>query len=329
MTRPVPPELSPRREVARRSRRRPLRWVLTTLLLAVLAHLVLLGAYTTVKLQEVEALPGGERPEDTPTVTWLLVGSDSREDLSPEERAEYSTGDTDGKRTDTIILVSIPPEGEAHLVSLPRDSYLPIPGEGEGKLNSAYALGGPQLLVESVEAATGTHIDHYLEIGLRGIVTMTDAVGGVEVCLSEPIQDEKAGIDLPTGCQSLAGTEALGYVRTRYQDPRGDLGRIERQQTYLNALISELTSTRVLLNPVRQWKVAAAGTESTQIDGGGITDLADLGLALKGLEGEQILTVPVADPDHQAGGESSVLWDFEAAGELFTALREGRAPAGP
>ena len=115
------------------------------------------------------------------------------------------------------------------MVSIPRDSYVPIPGHGEDKINAAFALGGAPLLAQTVEQATGLRLDHYAEIGFDGFAEMVDAVGGVTMCLPEPISDPLAGIDLPAGCQELDGRSALGYVRTR-ATPRADLDRMTNQR---------------------------------------------------------------------------------------------------
>ena len=128
------------------------------------------------------------------------------------------------------MIVYIPPAGKPALISIPRDSYLAIPNHGKNKVNAAYALGGPKLLEQTVEQNTGLRIDGYLEIGFGGFVNVVDAVGGVEMCLPTAIKDRDSHIDLPKGCQTLNGVKALGYVRMRKADPRGDLGRVERQR---------------------------------------------------------------------------------------------------
>src|SRR5699024_870483 len=193
---------------------------------AVLAALVLtLGVVTALwadsKLQRIDALtdyPG--RIGDTPGTVTLLVGTDSREGLTPEQQAQLSTGsesDAGGKRTDTMMLVYTPRGGDqTMLISLPRDMLVDIPGYGENKLNAAYTFGGPPLLTQTLEQQTGVHIDHYAEIGFGGFADIVDAVGGVEICLDEPINDPYAGLDLAPGCQILSGPQALGFVRTRY-----------------------------------------------------------------------------------------------------------------
>ncbi len=185
------------------------------------------GFWIDSSLHRIPALADyPERPAAAQGTTWLLVGSDSRQNLSPEQQADLATGgDIGNGRTDTILLVHIPGIGSstpATMVSIPRDSYLPIPGYGEDKVNAAFSLGGAPLLAQTVELATGLHLDHYAEIGFDGFAALVDAVGGVTMCPAEPISDPLAGIDLPAGCQELDGRSALGYVRT----PRHACARI-------------------------------------------------------------------------------------------------------
>ncbi|MDV7264416.1 LCP family protein, partial [Rhodococcus oxybenzonivorans] len=174
--------------------------------------------YLDTSLNRVDALADYDgRVGDTPGTNWLLVGSDSRTGLTPEQEQELSTGGNSGPdRTDTIIVMHLPSSGgPATMVSIPRDSYVSIPGYGEDKINASFAFGGPQLLVQTVEEASGLHIDHYAEIGFGGFAGIVDAIGGVEMCLDAPIDDPLAGINLAPGCQELSGSDALGFVRTR------------------------------------------------------------------------------------------------------------------
>jgi LCP family protein required for cell wall assembly len=206
-----------------------------------LIFFMFLGIKTSLSLQKMPA-SSAVAVEDTAGTNWLLVGSDSREGLTLEEQQQLHTGQDEGaQRTDTIMLVHISNSGTT-LVSLPRDSYVYIPEhtdlEGNlqeqrrNKLNAAYSQGGPPLLVETVEFNTGLKIDHYMEIGFKGIRDLTDAVGGVDICVPQDYNDEKSNLNVKAGCQELDGVTALAYVRMRYADPKGDIGRIERQQQY-------------------------------------------------------------------------------------------------
>ncbi len=168
------------------------------------------------------------------------------------------------------------------MVSLPRDSYVPIPGYGEDKINAAFAFGGAPLLAQTVEQATGIRLDHYAEIGFDGFAELVDAVGGVTMCPAEPISDPLAGIDLPAGCQELDGRTALGYVRTR-ATPRADLDRMTNQREFMSALMHRAASPAVLLNPLRWYPMAHAASGAVTVDEGAhVWDLARLAWALHG-----------------------------------------------
>lgn len=272
------------------------------------------------------ALP--DRPAAGSGTTWLLVGSDSRQDLSPEQQAELATGgDLGNGRTDTILLVHIPGLGShvpPTMVSIPRDSYLPIPGHGQDKINAAFALGGAPLLAQTVEQATGLRLDHYAEIGFDGFAVMVDAVGGVTMCLPDPISDPLAGIDLPAGCQELDGRSALGYVRTR-ATPRADLDRMTNQRQFVATLMHRVASPAVLLNPLRWYPMAHAASGAVTVDEDAhVWDLARLGLALQGTV--TTTTVPIGEFTGNDSG-SVVVWDGDAAARLFRALAtDGAVP---
>ena len=168
------------------------------------------------------------------------------------------------------------------LVSLPRDSYLPIPGHGADKLNAAFADGGPKLLAETIEQSSGLRIDHYAEIGFGGFVGMVDAVGGVRMCIETPVRDKKAGIDLRAGCQRLDGRNALGYVRSRHAFAGGDLDRVKHQQQFLAALVHRATSPGALANPVRIVPfVQRAAAAVSVADGDHLWDLASFAWVMR------------------------------------------------
>jgi LCP family protein required for cell wall assembly len=266
------------------------------------------------------------RPAGGSGTNWLLVGSDSRADLSPEQQAELATGgDLGSGRTDTVLLVHIPALGSSQptaMVSIPRDSYLDIPGYGMEKVNSAFAEGGPSLLAQTIELATGLHLDHYAEVGFAGFGAVVDGLGGVRVCPAEPIDDPLAGIDLPAGCQTLRGPEALGYVRSR-ATARADLDRMLKQREFMAAMLHRAASPLVWLNPWRWYTVPHGVVGALSVDRGvHVWDLARLAIALLGSETR--LTVPVGEiTDNEAG--SVVVWNSEAAQALFGALRTGGA----
>jgi LCP family protein required for cell wall assembly len=303
--------------------RRP-RWgrriglVLVALLVLVIAG----GVWVEVSLSRTAALPSDSAQSSSGT-NWLIVGSDSRQKLTPEEKERYATGDEVSQLTDTIMLLHTG-SGPTTLVSIPRDSLLNIPGHGVAKVNSAYGKGGgpdgggPKLLVQTIEAATGLRIDHYAEIGFLGIVKVVDSVGGVELDVPESITDPKAALDIKKGVQVLDGPTALGYVRTR-ATASSDFGRVERQRALLSALLDKVTSPATLLNPFRIVPLAGQLTSAITVDSGDHTwNLAQLGLAMRGIGSGISTTVPVAD------GE--VHWDKKRASALFDALAKDQEP---
>lgn len=300
--------------------------------MALLSTTALVGAaaWLDTALQRTVAFADyPERPAPGRGTTWLLVGSDSRADLTPGQQQHLSTGgDIGDGRTDTVLVVHLPGPGSktpATAVSLPRDSYLAIPGYGEDKLNAAFTLGGAPLLTQTVEQATGLRLDHYLEVGFGGFATLVDALGGVTLCPDEPIDDPLAGLDLPAGCQKLAGAAALGYVRSR-ATPRADLDRMAHQRLFLSALLARVADPTVWLNPLRWYTVPRAAAQALTVDdGSGVLDLAALGWALRGTT--TTLTVPIGEFTMTDAGDA-VVWDHAEAARLFDAMRRD-APVTP
>lgn len=177
-----------------------------------------------------------------------------------------------------------------------------------------------------MEQATGIRMDGYLELGFGGFVEVVAAVGGVHMCLEEPVQDDRTRLDLPAGCQDLEGADALNYVRMRYSDPRGDLGRVERQRAFLSALASRMATPQTVLVPWRLHEVGTAvGRSLARGENTSAFELGRIGLAMRTLSsGEgQSLTVPVADADYRTAAGSTVLWDEAGADALWEALRTG------
>jgi LCP family protein required for cell wall assembly len=289
------------------------------ILVALAVTTVAVGMWIDSSLHRIPALADyPERPAGGKGTTWLLVGSDSRQALTPDQQAELATGgDIGNGRTDTILLVHIPGFGSSTpttMVSIPRDSYVSVPGSSEDKINAAFAIGGAPLLAQTVEQATGLRLDHYAEIGFGGFAELVDAVGGVTMCPPEPISDPLAGIDLPAGCQPLDGRAALGYVRTR-ATPRADLDRMTNQRQFMSALLHRAASPAVALNPLRWFGMAHAATDALSVDEDcHAWDLARLAWSLRG---EPVTTtVPIGD----LSSGSVVIWNEDAASRLFEAL---------
>ncbi|WP_330251355.1 LCP family protein [Nocardia sp. NBC_00565] len=321
---PPPPSLPPSRREREprppRRRRKPhlFRWFLVLLVVLVLA---VVGAVVKLdgSLNRIDALANyKDRVGDTPGTNWLLVGSDGRAGLTPEQEQELATGGEVGpERTDTIMLVHVPESGATTLVSLPRDSYVGIPGHGKDKLNAAFAFGGAQLLVQTVEIATGVRIDHYAQIGFGGFAGVVDTLGGIDVCVPKAIDDPLAGIDLQPGCQKLDGAQALGFVRSR-ATALADLDRMNNQRLFMAALLKKATSAGTLANPFTLWPLARDTAKSLKVDKGDhIWNLGQLGWALRG--DTVATTVPVGGFTDTDSG-NVLLWDKERAGRLFDDL---------
>jgi LCP family protein required for cell wall assembly len=333
-----PAPVSPQPTIARptpptKRRRRWSVWrILAWALAAYVMWLVALGVYAATSLDKVEAL-SPDPIADTDGTVWLLVGSDSREGLSKKEQKRLRTGDTEGQRTDTIMLVHQKLGEAPTLISIPRDSWVTIPAhtatDGSeveargGKINAAFSYGGAPLLSQTIEYNTGLHVDNYMEVGMGGIVTMTDAVGGIEVCFEEAIADENSGLDVPAGCQTLDGGQALAWVRMRYADPKGDLGRIERQRQYVALMVDEALSWQTLVNPVRQWEIVNAMLDSVRVDEGtGLVNLGTFGFAMARIASGsgEVTTVPIDDTDHWENRQWVIKWDSAEAGQLFSSM---------
>lgn len=286
--------------------------------LAVLIVLLLVIAFwADAQLTRVASEP--EQPiGSTKGTNWLLVGSDSRVGLSEEDIARLGTGGDIGTgRTDAIMLLHL--EGtSAQLISIPRDSYVDVPGFGQDKINAAFTYGGPQLLTHTVEANTGVSIDHYAEVGMGGLANIVDAIGGVELCPSEPIDDPLANLNVGAGCQEMDGANALGYVRTR-ATAMGDLDRVERQREFFSALMHEATNPSTLLNPFDVFPMISSVSKSFTVgESDHVWHLARLALSMG--TGVETKTVPVGGfADTDVG--NVVLWDEIEAENLWNSLR--------
>ncbi|MGY0492137.1 LCP family protein [Streptomyces sp. WG-D5] len=271
---------------------------------------------------------------------YLIVGSDSREGLGEQQAKDLHTGSelgSEGRRTDSMMVLHTGAHG-ATLTSLPRDSWVTIPSyvdprtgvhhrPAKNKLNAAFALGGPELLVRTIESNTGLRINHYTEIGFAGFVGIVDAVGGVPMCVDRHIVDDKSGLDLAKGCHTLSGREALGFVRQRHQEKEGDLGRSRNQQKFLSALAEKASSAGVLMNPSALYGTAGAGLDTLIVDEStGIPQLTELFKAMQAVssgQGRQ-LGVPVGTLGLATSKGSAIVWDKQKATRLFTELREDR-----
>ncbi|MET9934444.1 MULTISPECIES: LCP family protein [unclassified Streptomyces] len=280
------------------------------------------------------------RPQAGHGMNVLVVGTDGRDRITPEERAKYRLGGAPCHCTDTVMLVHLSQDRDrASVVSLPRDSYAEMPehtdltsGERHHahpvKLNAAYAEGGPALTVRTVESMTGVKIDHYLEVDFTSFMRTVDAAGGVRICTPKPLKDAYTGLDLAAGTHELDGGQALQYVRSRHVDGAADIGRMQRQQKFLAALVEQVTNGGVLFNPVRFRAVATSMLSSVRADEDFGTDqMLSLSRAMRGFTpaSSEFVSVPVGDVSFPVKGiGSTVKWDAAKAQQLFQALREDR-----
>lgn len=322
----------PRSAGARPDWRRRAKW--TTITLAVVLVVTAVGTYfwADSKLKrEVDLSKVIERPEAGEGTNYLIVGSDSREGMSDEEKRRLHTGSAEGKRTDSMMILHVGGDGNT-MISLPRDSDVEIPSfrgsesgklfPGKGrrtKLNAAYAEDGPELLVRTVEFNTGLRIDHYAEIGFGGFAGIVDAVGGVELDIPKAFKDEKSGADFQAGKQTLDGEQALAFVRTRYALPGSDLDRTKNQQKFLAALAGQAATPSTVLNPFKLYPVMGAGLDTLIVDEDmGLSDLASMFWAMKGVTGGdgKSMNMPISG---SRGG--NLVWDRAKVKQLVGQLK--------
>jgi LCP family protein required for cell wall assembly len=209
---------------------------------------------------------------DARALTVLVLGSDSREVLTEEERRELGTGYAEGERTEVIALTRLDPRSdEVRVLSVPRDSLVRRCDGTAGRVNAAYGIGerdeegaGLTCVVETLRGWLGVRIDHVVMVDFRGFVDIVDAVGGVEMYIEEPMQDQRANLDLDAGCQRLDGAQSLAFVRARHLDD--DFGRMQRQQRFVAELRDELAAQGVLSDLPRLLRVAEATARAVELD---------------------------------------------------------------
>jgi LCP family protein required for cell wall assembly len=281
-------------------------------------------------------VPSGSAPQHDfgPCVdnvcNYLILGSDSREGLTPQEQVQFGTNADIGgsQRSDVIMLVHTDPKlQKAIVLSFPRDLWVNIPGMGMDKINAAFSGGlagfGAQRVAKTVEQLTGLKINHVLYVDLAGFQGIVDTLGGVTMCIPTAMTDPLTGLDVKAGCQTLNGYQALAYVRTRHQpcDLVPDFARIGRQQQFLRAVLNRLLSpgeiakAPSLIRPVARNLVADQGF-----------DLADVVYLVKQLEGISTGAVEfraVPGVGATEGGLDVVLPD-PVAGQIFARIRQGK-----
>lgn len=312
----------------RRRTKRIIGWTAGTL--AVL--LVVLGGYAAYSyfrfvngVSHVDVISKSGKDVDGTDQNILLVGDDHRPDgATAQELAELSTTDDGGgTNTDTMMILHIPADGKsATLISLPRDSWVDVPGHGMNKLNSAFSLGGgatdptsgAKLLIDTVQNLTGLSIDHYVRVSLLGFYTIAKALGPVQVCLNEAVDDPYSGANFPAGVSTLDAKQSLSFVRQRHGLPRGDLDRVVRQQYFLSVEAHKFLSAGTLLNPGKLTNVLDAVSGSLETDPG--LNFLQLATQLQGLTGGKIAsaTIPISGtPTITVDGEDLSIVEVDTA----------------
>ncbi len=321
----------------RRSRRRVVVWTSLCLAAALIACLGTAYVYyrslraNMVHHDLTALLPEEERPPKIgDAVNILFIGSDGREGGN----AAYGGRDFVGERSDSLLLAHISPDNGVIVVSFPRDSLVNLPdcdpyGETEGTygyygmINAALFHGGPPCVVKTIESLTQIRVDHFVHLSFVGFREMVDSIGGVEMCIPEPMHDQRAKLDLEAGTQVLDGEQALAFVRARYEiGDGGDLGRIDRQQMFLGALASQVLSSRVLANPVKLNALLDSVTRYTATDAELTLDtMLSIGFTLSDVEPRNITFYTV--PSWPAPWDPNrVVWNEEKAARLFHAINE-------
>ena len=327
---PTPPKVKKtKRRILPKSVSRPLKIFL-------ILYLVLFGWVVfdlSGSVQKESAMPN-KQIADTVGVNWLLVGSDSRAGLSWTQQKGLHTGGGFGPpRSDTIMIVHVGTNGQPTLISLPRDSWVVLPkhksddgtyrNDYYNKINASFSIGGSKLLIRTIERNTGLHIDHYMSIGLLGVKSLADSVGGVRLCPKQNYDDRDSGLHIKRGCQVVDGKVALAYVRMRHADPLGDIGRVQRQQEFVAAVLHKSLSPTILLNPFSVRSLGHAATAAVSVGRGeSLTDLAKFALAMRAISkgSGKTMTVPIATANGWRDYQSVVLWDETKARKLFKTL---------
>ncbi|NED99592.1 LCP family protein [Phytoactinopolyspora halotolerans] len=277
-----------------------------------------LGAGNIERIPNAFDIPETDRPSETTkdSLTILLGGLDGGTVVDDDQPG--------AARTDTIMMVHFP-EGRdrGYVVSIPRDTYIDIPGHGPNKINAAYSFGGPALFVQTVEQLTDLRMDHLMLIDWTGFTGLTDAVGGVPMEFSETtiLND---GSELPPGRHVLDGEQALEYVRVRKSLPNGDFDRVKRQQNFLRSLMNEVIANGRISSFGRVTDIADAVGDAVRVDENlSALDMARMAWSMRDLRAGDVtfLTVPTRGTG-RAGQQSIVNYDDALATELWTALAE-------
>ncbi|MEB3366471.1 LCP family protein [Saccharopolyspora mangrovi] len=322
----------------RRARQAVIASLTALLLLAVLAVSALFGIseHLAQRVQRVPDVfndvpasgrPVQEHPADR-SITFLLVGADNGTAEHTSGSAPNTSASTGNQRSDVIMVARLSADRRSALVaSIPRDSWVDIPGHGKGKLNSAFALGGPSLLVRTLEQFTGVRVDHYANVDFAGFQGVIDALGGVDVPVSDATSTVtfRGPVNFTKGINHLDGHAALAYVRQRHELPRGDLDRVERQQNLVRALTRKVASNDIYTDPQRAYELLQSLTRMVRVDATLTNDeLRSLMLGVRSMDTDALtlLTAPIAGVGEEEG-LSVVRLDTTRGAEFWRAFKTG------
>ena len=288
-----------------------------------------LTGYINDHIKRVDA--GTADSGSTGPLNILVAGVDPRTGLTHHEEVVLHVGNDVTSNSDTLMLVHVSADrSRVTVVSIPRDSWVNIPGHGMSKINAAYGYGGARLMVQTVEQVTGLTINDYVEVDFLGFVKVIDALGGVNICLPQALDDAYSGLRLPAGVHHVNGITALAYVRDRHSFATSDLARIQDQQRLVSSALTEAIHSGLLANPVRLSRFISASLSALTVNQGlNVSALAD---QMRGISTRDVTfrTVPLASADYQTPtGEVAVQWDAEAAGQLFQDLANDESLASP
>ncbi|HEU5083820.1 MAG TPA: LCP family protein [Acidimicrobiales bacterium] len=319
------------------------RLVIITNVFAVVGFLIAAGAlaYGYGKYGQIprvaigETLSVTEDPDGGEPVAenFLIVGVDSASGLDPDDPIVKQRADIAGFRSDTMMVLRVDPAStRAALLSLPRDLYVPIPGHGSGRINEPIEIGGPELLIETIQDYLGIPINHYAQVDFYGFRRLVDAIDGVQLWFPNPVRDQRSGLDVPEpGCITLDPDNALGFVRSRaYQeyidgrwrtDPTGDLGRVKRQQQFIIAAL-ERSVDKGMRNPVTLDELIDSTLDAITIDDTlDGDDLLDLGRQFRRFDPASLDVYQLPVEDATVGGAAVLRLQSQAAEPILDVFR--------
>ena len=267
-----------------------------------------------------QSVPAGQEA----ATNILVLGTDSR--TSASDPSQWAEG---AQRTDAIMILQVSGDRKTvSVMSIPRDSWVDIPGHGQGKINVAYSYGGPSLTIHTVENLTGIHIDHFAVANFESFVALTDEIGGVRINLKTP--QTIAGKKLDAGPQTLNGAQALAYTRERSSLPDGDFDRVKRQQNWMRAIVSKALSGGTLSSPTALYSFLKTASRTVAVDESfTVNQMQSLALGVRHLHSNDIkfMTVPTSGTGTSGDGQSIVRLNSDADAPLFKAFAEDRVGA--